>query len=552
MDSMQTKNNPKVDNLEALIRRGLQVASPKLLSELSSLDEELKIREQENKCEKFTPNGKSEQFIKLVGADRCFVNLFFGGNGTTKTGTGVNIVANICFGPQNEWFNGLPLFEKFPYLKRGRIISDPTTIKEKIIPELKKWFPSNRYEVKYETEKAGKFWESKWTTSTGFEFDIMSNEQDAKEFESTDLGWCWFDEPSREEIFSATVARGRMGMVIFWTVTPLLYSAWMKDRLYDKRDGKEIDFIEAEMEDNCEEHGVRGILQHKNIERMIAQMTPDEREAREKGKFGHLVGRVHKLFDRRIHVIQPFKITPEEFTVYRALDTHPREDDHVLWMAINSKGVKFFIAELVMKGTDAQLAAAIKAIEGGWRGAGVGGKISGPIDPSAYNMDLRTGEKSFGDKLHDLGLQFEPGSKDLSGGIRAMDEALWFETKLDKMVREPMIYFFSTVPIAIKQVETYVWDEYAGRSRDDHQKKPKPKDKDDHNVENAHRLLIADYKYVHFRPGSSAIRNRPYVPASPLEGGDVRPGGEAQRMVRESGSVIPRRAYAPGSELEGK
>ncbi|MFA5340688.1 MAG: hypothetical protein WC332_02820, partial [Clostridia bacterium] len=44
------------------------------------------------------------------------------------------------------------LYKDFPYLKRGRIVSDPTTIREKIIPELKLWFPSNRYEMKYDYE----------------------------------------------------------------------------------------------------------------------------------------------------------------------------------------------------------------------------------------------------------------------------------------------------------------------------------------------------------------------------------------------------------------
>jgi len=91
--------------------------------------------------------------------------MFIGANGTSKTGTGANIVANIVFGPQSKWFEQ-PLYKHFPYIKKGRIISDPTTIKEKIIPELIKWLPRNTYknfpEKMYETSKEGKYYASKF------------------------------------------------------------------------------------------------------------------------------------------------------------------------------------------------------------------------------------------------------------------------------------------------------------------------------------------------------------------------------------------------------
>ena len=159
--------------------RHLQKSSPNELRELLEITEELETRSKENLAKGYIPNEKSEEFIKLVGSNSCFTNLFIAANGVGKTASLINIITNICFGPQNNWFD-YPLFKNFPYLKRGRIISDPTTIKEKIIPELKKWFPSNRYKEHYFTEKQGKFWEAKWTTDTGFTFDILSNEQDAK------------------------------------------------------------------------------------------------------------------------------------------------------------------------------------------------------------------------------------------------------------------------------------------------------------------------------------------------------------------------------------
>src|SRR3990167_9497185 len=183
--------SPKNDNisLRTLIMQRLSNKSRKELSELSELMRELQTRETENLAQRYQPNGKCEEFIRMVGSNKCFVNLFSAANGVGKTATGVNIITNLCFGVQNDFFK-LPLFENYKYLKKGRIISDPTTIKEKIVPELKKWFPSNRYQIRYETKKDGKQYERAWTTDTGFEFDLMTTEQDVKEFESVEMGWC--------------------------------------------------------------------------------------------------------------------------------------------------------------------------------------------------------------------------------------------------------------------------------------------------------------------------------------------------------------------------
>src|SRR3990167_3500269 len=145
-------------NLRNLILKRLQNKSRKDLLQLSAMMKELELRETENLDQRYQPNGKCEEFIRLVGSDKCFVNLFSAANGVGKTATGVNIITNLCFGIQNDFFK-LPLFENYKYLKKGRIISDPTTIKEKIVPELKKWFPSNRYQIHYETHNNGKQYE---------------------------------------------------------------------------------------------------------------------------------------------------------------------------------------------------------------------------------------------------------------------------------------------------------------------------------------------------------------------------------------------------------
>ena len=456
---------------------------------------EKKRRAASNQAKGYIPNGKAEQFIKLVGSNQSFVNMFVGANGTSKTATGANIVANICYGVQNKWFD-YPLFQKFPYLKKGRIISDPTTIKEKIIPELKKWFPANESkrlpEANYVTAKEGKNFEAKFITNTGFEFDIMSSEQDTKEFESVDLGWVWMDEPIPEAIFNATVARGRRGMIMIWTYTPLMHSAWIKRWIDDKLDGIYAAMVEAEMEDNCITHGKRGVFEHKDIKRIADAFPEDERQARVFGRFGHLIGRVHKGFKRTIHLIKPFLITPRDFTTYMALDVHPRVPDHVLYLSVDRKGTKFLTGELLGEGMVRSLYDAMVDYEAA-KHYRMEDRI---IDPSAYNEDQHRKEKSVGSQLEDLGMHFIKGSKDLTAGIKRTNDALAYQTIQGEMVSAPELYIFNTLKVAIKQLDEYVWADYKGPSKDSRQPMGRPKDINDHQPENLHRLLLHEPTFI--------------------------------------------------------
>ena len=475
------------------------------MNDWSLIDKEIEKRKNNNRSKGYEPNGKAAEFIEMVGSGKSFVNLFIGANATSKTATGANIVANIVYGVQNEYFNQ-ELFRKFPYIKRGRIISDPTTLKEKIIPELKKWFPKNDAdkipEATYQTAKEGATFERKFRTNNGWEIDLMSNEQDAKEFESVDLGFLWFDEPTPKDKFMASIARGRLGMTVFWTLTPLTYSAWLKDWLDSRGSKEEADYIEAEMEDNCEDHGVRGILKHANIKRIADAIPEDEKEARVFGKFGHLIGRVHKSFRRKVHVIKPFPVNPNEFTTYKALDPHPRTADHVLYLSVDRKGTKYITGEIISEGGVKELYSRMRAFEEAMNYR-MGGRI---IDPSAFNTDQHRDQNSVGDQLLALGEHYIAGSKDLMGGIKRTNDALAYQEKGGRIVRPPEVYFFDTVPVCNKQLDEYVWSEWKGASKDEKQLNARPKDINDHQPENLHRLLLSEPVYLApDRPGRHSV-----------------------------------------------
>lgn len=487
------------------LKESLERLSLEELVEMAEVTQELEERDSMEAAKYYVPNGKAEEFINLVGSDKNFVNMFIGANGTSKTGTGANIVANIVFGVQSEWFKGLPLFEHFPYIKKGRIISDPTTIKEKIVPELIKWLPRNTYknfpEKLYETAKEGKYYASKFIFNNGWVIDIMSNEQDVKSFESVDLGFVWIDEPMPKDQYLATLARGRLGMIVFWTYTPLFQAGWIKEWIDANMTVEGMcDYIEAEMEDNCKIHGIRGFFEHKSIQRIADSMPEDEKEARVFGKFGHLLGRVHKKFNRKVHVVKSFPLNERDWTTYKALDPHPRVADHVLYLSVNKKGTKIVSAELLSEGLIKQCYQRMIELETKMQFR-IESRI---IDPSAFNDDQHKKEKSIGSQLYDLGETWIRGSKNLMAGIKRLETAFDFEMIGGKFIREPEVFIFDSCVITIKQLEEYVWAEHKGRSADDKEQSGRPKDKNDHMPENLHRLVLSEPKFVpyEFRKGA--------------------------------------------------
>lgn len=464
--------------------------------------EEIRRRKESNPHKYFIPNGKAEEFINMVGSTKNFISLFSAANGVGKTATGSNIVAHICFGKSgNEFFDNLEIVKNYKFPMRGRIVSDPTTVTQTIVPELKKWLPQGRYK----TSKEGKNYEYKWITDTGFEFDVMTYEQGVKEFESSTLGWAWFDEPPPLAIFKATVARMRLGGIIFITATPLMGSAWMYDHILapdrEKMEGQR-DFIQADVEANCLEHGVRGRLKHSDIEKMIAEYDEEDKQARIYGKFHHLVGLVFKNWNRKIHLIRPFPININDYVVLEALDPHPRNPDAVLWVAVDRKGNKIVIDEIYGNFTTKELARRIQDKADNYR------VIQRIADPSAFVQDLHQDDpegQTLAGKLYNYGLEYDKATKDRRRADRRIKDALDYELKGDDILFAPELYVFDTCKRTIYEIEHLIWDDWRGKASERKNPMEKPVDKDDHMIECLGRILVQEPEFIPYR---SATINR--------------------------------------------
>jgi len=444
----------------------------------------------------FEPNGKGEEFINAIGSGKYFITFISAANGVGKTATAINSLAHLMFESKNKFFQ-TPLWKNWPYPKRGRIVSDPTNVKQGIVPALKEWFPKGRYTAK----KGRRDYESEWVTDTGWSFDIMTYDQDPKEFEGVTLGWVWMDEPPPQVIYKANISRLRKGGMMFITATPLKGSAWMYDSLVCTRHepGREVCYIEADVESACSTHGVRGHLDHDHIVRMISEYDEQDKQARIYGKFQHLAGLVFKQFRRNVHVIKPFKLDRDKWSVYHALDTHPRNPDAGLWVAVNKDGKKIVCSELYENGTTSELAQRIKERDYEYN------VVQRLLEPAAFIEDQHT-EQSLAILLENLGLYYEKGSKRRSDALQRIMDAFDFEKKGDAFLKEPELYIFDNCQRTIWELEHYVWDEWNGRTGDNKMPKETPIDKNDHLIECMGRIMLAEPRFQEYNfQGESAI-----------------------------------------------
>lgn len=257
---------------------------------------------------------------------------------------------------------------------------------------------------------------------------------------------------------------------------------------------KSVSLIRADVEDACIEHGIRGFLRHNDIEKMVANYSEEEREARVHGRFQHLTGLVYKNFNPTIHIIQPFKVTKQDFVVMEALDPHPRTPDAVLWLATDKNGTRFVVNELYVKAKTASLAEQIKTKSHPYR---IIGRIA---DPSLFVEDKHQADPkqaSLANALfNDYDLDYQPATKDRVAADRRIGDALDYELKGNELILPPELYIFSTCTRTIWEIQHYQWDEWRGVTKERKDPRQKPMDKDDHMIECLGRLLLQDFRWT--------------------------------------------------------
>jgi len=295
--------------------------------------EELITRYRTNPVSLLVPNGAQEKWIRMIGTHEDGRNsrdkVLSAANKIGKSTATIAAMASIFWGPQSDWFD-YPIFREWPFPKICWFISTESALKEILIPLMKEWFPKGRFKPL----KRRKDYEYEWTTDTGWKMFLKTYDQDPLAFESALLGLCVFSEPPPERIWNAIPARMSEGGLRLLEMTPLVESAWVFDKLVGEN---KVDIMYADIEENCEIHGVRGRLTHFNVQNLIDSYDSEEREARVHGKSINLRGRVYKMFNPNIHVTPSRELAGGE-QIWFIIDPHDAKPPFINWWALNQTG----------------------------------------------------------------------------------------------------------------------------------------------------------------------------------------------------------------------
>lgn len=302
--------------------------------------------------------------------------------------------------------------------------------------------------------------------------------------ESSDWDFIHVDEPCPEEMWKAH-SRGLMdrGGPAWFTLTPLS-EPWITDFFFPVRktnqrsneifakDARPLKWVlAAETRDNP-------YLTEQAIADYESTLTDDEKDCRLRGIPLYLSGCVYREFDFDKHVLKDipkgwkdYNTPPPNYTLYYAIDPHPKTPHAVLFCAVAPTGQRFYFEEISDHCKIAELAKKIIPIRN--RHPVVAREI---CDPIAF-IENPVDDNSQADEFFQCGLQVEKAVKDLSGGILRVKGAL----------KDEEVYFSPNLTQTLWEFKHYVWDP----------KRPnKPKDEHDHMMENLYRIEMQFPVYI--------------------------------------------------------
>lgn len=435
-------------------------------SDEKDLDQELRELEEVNALIEATyvPHPKQLAFHtslkKVRGA--------FGGNRSGKSELGVNEARWHSTGKYPEFY---PAERRWSGPTRGRIIV--TDYKkgcgEVVEPKIRKWFQPG--EIIKEERSMGnlcKVWVRHVSGGTST-FDIMTHEQDIMQHQGWNGHWVWCDEPPPRAMYLAA----RRGLVDFggylWITATPLAEPWMFDEIVLNK-ALDAFYIFISIYDNI-------YLTKEFIEEFVVSMTPDEREAMVEGKFLHLTGRVYKDLEDTVHVIDKMPLGWKNWPVWFVLDPADAREQHGIWAALDPFDNIYIFNELVQKGTIWETSKTILQWE---RANGVhSDSVIRILDPNKGNSpSASTGLKMVNEfATHAVYFTADVNDDIQLGHIAVREKLAWDKTKPISSTNHPKLYFLrDSTRESMRQMMSYVFDEWKGKGAGEKSRKEKPKD----------------------------------------------------------------------------
>lgn len=281
----------------------------------------------------------------------AYLRLYLGGNRAGKTHGGV--IEDLW------WATGRhPFIETPPPPVRIRVVVTDFTqgLGEVMLPKFKALVrPSDLKGGNW--DRAYNKQDRKITFKNGSEIQFLSYEQDLQKFAGSSQHAIHFDEEPPKDIYTESAARvvdteGRMWI----TMTPVDGITWVYDDLFDPVRNAPDKVISIEQGEHVgpvyhsEEHETTIVevateenpfVGAKARERFFKSLSKDERDARSKGQFVSVGGRVFPEFSKETHVI-PQVVNPREYfkgwRIITSVDFGMNAPTAWLWHAVSPQG----------------------------------------------------------------------------------------------------------------------------------------------------------------------------------------------------------------------
>lgn len=302
--------------------------------------------------------------------------------------------------------------------------------------------------------------------------------------ESSDWDFIHIDEPIPELMWKGA-ARGLMDRAgCAWFTLTSLSEPWITD--YFAGRGSEVAdtdrfSIRASVYDNPH-------ISREEIARFIEELNEDEVQCRIYGHDLERAGTIYKQFDPARHVLKAvplgwtdFATPPPEYTTFVYIDPHPRTPSAVMFAAVPPAGFPLFIYDEIF--VHCLVEPMCELIKARIAGRNVGWMR---IDPAAFIENPVTGS-TMAEEFWRHGFPVERAVKDLEHGIMKVAGRL-SEGKDNPAATS--IYFSPHLKETIWEFGHYVWATHRGRPTN------KPKDADDHMMENLYRLCLDEPIYI--------------------------------------------------------
>lgn len=436
-----------------------------------------------HKAYSYTPHKVQAEFH----ASDARIRLVQGSNRGGKTVAGWMECFYWCLGKHPNFDIRTPV--------RGRIAttSFEKGLKQIIIPKIEEWCPPELIKS-WGKNSQGQI--NSITFTNGSYMDFMSYQQTFDKYEGVDLDFFWCDEAPPRDIYYSLLTRIIDRAGCGWITMSPLKEPWIYDEIWEPTvsgEKKDVACFSMFMQDNP-------YLPKDMVQFTIEQLPEDEREARVYGKWSHLTAKILKEFDRAVHVCEPFEI-PHSWRLYEVIDPHPAKAHAIIWCMISPDNMIYVVKEASFLGTIGALGDFVRR------------ERPIPRNPDTIIVDTSTVLKSnkMTEAMSPVNLQqlltnkigvFLKAIKEPEAGIDLLRQRLENTVKYEKATEEDRdpwnhrgIKFFSSCKHTIRQVESWIYDNYLHNSRTRDENKVKPVKRNDDFADCVRYIATMDPNY---------------------------------------------------------